>query len=89
MFMDIDAIPPGTDFREYITRSLDRCDVMRVLIGLLPPLLGVRAIAAGAVPGLTGWMAWPPLYYEVPIALGLIQLSISGWLSLYRALGGS
>src|SRR5918994_269814 len=33
VFMDIDAIAPGQDFREAIARTLQTCDVVMVVIG--------------------------------------------------------
>jgi hypothetical protein len=33
VFMDIDSIPFGLDFREHIRETLDRCDVMVALVG--------------------------------------------------------
>jgi hypothetical protein len=33
VFMDIDAIPPGVDFREHIANGIDKAKVMLVLIG--------------------------------------------------------
>ena len=33
VFMDIDAIAPGEDFREAINRTMDTCDVVMVVIG--------------------------------------------------------
>jgi hypothetical protein len=31
--MDIDGIPPGTDFEEYIRREISACDIVLVMIG--------------------------------------------------------
>lgn len=33
VFMDVDTIPPGVDFRQYLTRQVENADVMLVLIG--------------------------------------------------------
>jgi hypothetical protein len=33
VFMDIDSIPYGLDFREHIRNTLDRCDILVVVIG--------------------------------------------------------
>ena len=33
VFMDIDAISPGEDFREAIARTMETCDVVLVVIG--------------------------------------------------------
>lgn len=33
VFMDIDSIPVGHDFREHIGRTLERCDVMLAVVG--------------------------------------------------------
>jgi hypothetical protein len=33
VFMDIDSIPFGLDFREHIRETLDRCDIMVALVG--------------------------------------------------------
>jgi hypothetical protein len=33
VFMDIDGIPPGTDFEEYIRREISACDIVLVMIG--------------------------------------------------------
>jgi len=33
IFMDVDTIPPGVDFREHIGAWIDRCDVVLALIG--------------------------------------------------------
>jgi hypothetical protein len=40
VFMDIDAIAPGEDFREAITRTMHACDVVIVVIG--PNWVGAR-----------------------------------------------
>jgi hypothetical protein len=41
VFMDIDAIAPGEDFREAITRTMHACDVVIVVIG--PNWVGARS----------------------------------------------
>jgi hypothetical protein len=41
VFRDIDNIPPGTDFREYINNALHETDVLLVVVG--PKWLGVKA----------------------------------------------
>ena len=33
VFMDIDSIPFGLDFREHIQESLDRCDILIAIVG--------------------------------------------------------
>jgi hypothetical protein len=33
IFMDVDSIPAGVDFEEYIRAAIDKCDVVLVLIG--------------------------------------------------------
>jgi hypothetical protein len=33
VFMDIDAIPVGRDFREHLRNTLDRCDVLLAIVG--------------------------------------------------------
>src|ERR1700720_4055757 len=33
VFMDIDTIPVGLDFREYLQQSLDRCDILLAVVG--------------------------------------------------------
>jgi hypothetical protein len=33
VFMDVDSIPLGLDFRKYIKEALDRCDIMLAIIG--------------------------------------------------------
>src|SRR5262245_40634940 len=33
VFLDIHAIPPGTDFRRYIDRQFDKCSVLLLVIG--------------------------------------------------------
>ena len=33
VFFDIDSIPPGIDFRDYISESVSKCDVLIVIIG--------------------------------------------------------
>jgi hypothetical protein len=33
VFMDIDAIPIGLDFREHIQQNLDRCDILVAVVG--------------------------------------------------------
>ena len=33
VFVDIDAIPPGVDFRRYLHDAVDRCDILLVVIG--------------------------------------------------------
>lgn len=38
VFVDLDAIPPGVDFREHILSELQRCDVLLAIIG--PKWLG-------------------------------------------------
>ena len=41
VFMDLDSIPFGVDFRAHISESLNRCDTLLVVIG--PHWLGVAA----------------------------------------------
>ncbi len=33
VFFDIDSIPPGIDFRQFISESISKCDVLLVIIG--------------------------------------------------------
>src|SRR5262249_49500516 len=33
VFMDIDSIPVGLDFRDHIRQTLDRCDVLLAIVG--------------------------------------------------------
>jgi len=33
IFMDVDAIPFGVDFREHLDQAVERCDVVLVVIG--------------------------------------------------------
>ena len=33
VFLDVEAIPPGVDFRRYLTDQVARCEVMLVVIG--------------------------------------------------------
>jgi hypothetical protein len=33
VFMDIDSIPFGLDFRDHIQSSLDRCDILIAIVG--------------------------------------------------------
>ena len=33
VFRDVDAIPPGIDYLEYVDRVVEQCDVMLVLVG--------------------------------------------------------
>jgi hypothetical protein len=40
VFVDVDSIPPGTDFAEYITAAVARCDALLAIIG--PRWLGAR-----------------------------------------------
>jgi Protein of unknown function (DUF3421)/TIR domain len=40
VFMDVDTIPEGVDFREYIKASLDQCDALIAVIG--PHWIGAR-----------------------------------------------
>jgi len=41
VFMDLDSIPFGVDFRTHISESLSRCDTLLVVLG--PHWLGVSA----------------------------------------------
>jgi hypothetical protein len=40
VYMDIDSIPPGIDFRDHIYAALDQADVLLVIVG--PKWLGTR-----------------------------------------------
>jgi Flp pilus assembly protein TadD len=47
VFLDVDTIPPGLDFRVYLRSAVDRCDVFLVVIGrhwLSPAPEGVRRL---------------------------------------------
>ena len=33
VFMDVDSIPPGVDFRRYIDTAVDQCDMLLAVIG--------------------------------------------------------
>ena len=48
VFMDVDAIPPGVDFEEYIQAAVSRCDVLLAIIGprwlTLTDDMGVRRL---------------------------------------------
>jgi hypothetical protein len=33
LFMDIDTIPPGVDFTDYVRRAVTSCDVLLAFIG--------------------------------------------------------
>ena len=41
VFMDIDSVPLGVDFRDYITSAIKRADILLVVIG--PNWLGIQA----------------------------------------------
>jgi hypothetical protein len=74
VFMDIDSIPFGLDFRDHIRETLDRCDVMVALIG--PNWIG-RDSAGDHILRETDWVR-----IEIEAALNkkipLIPLLIDG-----------
>jgi hypothetical protein len=74
VFMDIDSIPFGLDFREHIRDTLDRCDVMVALVG--PNWIG-RYDAGEHILNETDWVR-----IEIEAALNkkipLIPLLIEG-----------
>ena len=53
VFMDIDSIPFGLDFREHIQQTLDRCDVMVAIVG--PNWIGSDQ-AGGHILDETDWV---------------------------------
>jgi hypothetical protein len=54
VFMDIDAIPVGLDFREYLQQSLDRCDILLAVVG--PRWLGTDEHGRHAITDETDWV---------------------------------
>jgi hypothetical protein len=54
VFMDIDTIPVGLDFREYLQESLDRCDILLAVVG--PRWLGTDEHGHHAIAEETDWV---------------------------------
>jgi TIR domain-containing protein len=54
IFMDIDSIPVGLDFREHLQQSLARCDILLAVIG--PRWLGTDEHGHHAVADETDWV---------------------------------
>jgi hypothetical protein len=54
VFMDIDTIPVGLDFREYLQQSLERCDILLAVVG--PRWLGTDEHGRHAVADETDWV---------------------------------
>jgi TIR domain len=63
VFMDIDTIPVGLDFREYLQQSLDRCDILPAVVG--PRWLGTDEEGRHAIADETDWVR---LEIETPLA---------------------
>jgi TIR domain-containing protein len=54
VFMDIDAIPVGLDFREHLKQSLQRCDILLAIVG--PKWLGTDEHGHHAIADETDWV---------------------------------
>jgi hypothetical protein len=54
VFMDIDAIPVGLDFREHLQQSLQRCDILLAIVG--PRWLGTDEHGHQAIADETDWV---------------------------------
>jgi TIR domain len=54
VFMDIDAIPVGLDFREHLQQSLQRCDILLAIVG--PKWLGTDEHGHHAIADETDWV---------------------------------
>jgi hypothetical protein len=54
VFMDIDAIPLGLDFREHLQQSLQRCDILLAIVG--PRWLGADEHGHRAIADETDWV---------------------------------
>lgn len=54
VFMDIDAIPVGLDFREHLKHSLQRCDILLAIVG--PKWLGTDEHGHHAIAEETDWV---------------------------------
>jgi hypothetical protein len=54
VFMDIDAIPVGLDFREHLQQSLQRCDILLAIVG--PKWLGTDEHGHHAIAEETDWV---------------------------------
>lgn len=54
VYMDIDAIPVGLDFREHLQQSLQRCDILLAIVG--PRWLGIDEHGHRAIADETDWV---------------------------------
>jgi hypothetical protein len=54
VFMDIDTIPIGLDFREHLQQTLQRCDILIAIVG--PRWLGTDAHGHHAISEETDWV---------------------------------
>jgi tetratricopeptide (TPR) repeat protein len=54
VFMDIDAIPYGTDFRQHLRNMLDRCDLLVAVVG--PHWIGADASGQPRISDPTDWV---------------------------------
>jgi tetratricopeptide (TPR) repeat protein len=54
VFMDIDAIPYGMDFRQHLRNMLDRCDVLVAVVG--PHWIGADASGQPRISDPTDWV---------------------------------
>jgi len=54
VFMDVDAIPVGLDFREHLQHTLDRCDILLAVVG--PKWLGTDEHGHSALADETDWV---------------------------------
>ena len=55
LFMDIDTIPPGVDFTDYVRRAVSSCDVLLAFIGDRWLDLVDESGGAGSTTPTTGW----------------------------------
>jgi hypothetical protein len=54
VFMDIDNIPLGTDFREHLRQTLDRCDILIAVVG--PNWSGTNNTGGSRLPEEADWV---------------------------------
>jgi TIR domain len=75
VFMDIDSIPLGVDFRDYITSAIKRADILLVVIG--PNWLGIQADGSSRLDDETD-----PVRLEIEVAqenrIQIIPILVNG-----------